>query len=134
MKLDELKLSELIRLALADLLKVERDKRYVVNMGVWHIPNGVCQVCMAGAVIAKTLGINYMVDDGAVAGEEYWPQYAALNDIRLGDIDDALQWSGERAASYGLPHTVGVTCYETNRLQWRRDMFKITRMLEKEGL
>ncbi len=134
MKLDELKLSELIRLALADLVKVEKDPRYEVYMGLWHIPNGTCKVCMAGAVMAKTVGIDYVVNNGSVGGEEYWHQYAALNDIRLGDIDDALHWSGERAAGYGLPYAVEVTCYETNRLQWRKDMFKIARMLEKEGL
>ena len=53
--------SALIRLALDDLRKVERDPRYEVWMGYWHTGTGHpertrCCVCLAGAVMAGTLG------------------------------------------------------------------------------
>jgi hypothetical protein len=58
-KLDPLPdtLSGLIRVALKDLRTVEASKAYKVDMDRWHTPeaNGVCHVCMAGAVMATTL-------------------------------------------------------------------------------
>jgi hypothetical protein len=51
--------SALIVVALADLAKVEADPRYAVNMSWWHRPKDKsrrCVVCLAGAVMAKTLG------------------------------------------------------------------------------
>lgn len=52
--------SALIRLALNDLRWVERIEGYHVDMGEWHKPgsrsNGSCAVCLAGAVIAISLG------------------------------------------------------------------------------
>lgn len=49
----------MIAVALADLAKVEADPRYVVDMSLWHRPKDKsrrCVVCLAGAVMAKTLG------------------------------------------------------------------------------
>jgi hypothetical protein len=52
--------SELIALALADLAKAERSKRYIVNMGFFHEPTNMntCIVCFAGSVMAGTLKSN----------------------------------------------------------------------------
>ena len=51
--------SDLILLALDDLAKCEGDDNYEVVMGTWHQPSGywdgVCTVCLAGAVMVKTL-------------------------------------------------------------------------------
>lgn len=49
--------SEIMRLALADLRSCKSDDTYKINMGTWHTPllNGRCSVCLAGAVMAKTL-------------------------------------------------------------------------------
>lgn len=48
--------SKLILLALKDLELVEKDERYAVNMHTWHRPkDGICQVCLAGSVLAKSL-------------------------------------------------------------------------------
>jgi len=52
------KLSDIILIALEDLRKVERSKKYKVYMGVWHSPNGVCSVCFAGAVMSQCEGAN----------------------------------------------------------------------------
>ena len=55
--------SALIRAALEDLRACERDDGYVVNMSNWHWPTTdnrgrkVCSVCLAGAVMAKTLDV-----------------------------------------------------------------------------
>ena len=47
------KASELILVALLDLERVEMDPAYEVDMDMWHNPDeGLCSVCLAGAVIA----------------------------------------------------------------------------------
>lgn len=50
--------SILIRQAMDDLERVERTPGYKVDMGIWHETLGgqECFVCMAGSVIAGTLG------------------------------------------------------------------------------
>jgi hypothetical protein len=51
------KLSELIRVAVKDLEACRADPAYVIDMFDWHLPRGgVCHVCLAGAVFAKTCG------------------------------------------------------------------------------
>lgn len=55
---------ELLRLALADLRKCAADPQYEVNMDKWHQPSfstAVCEVCLAGAVMAQTLGVLFSV-------------------------------------------------------------------------
>lgn len=73
-KLDDLKISEVLTLGLRDLKKVEMDKRYVVDMDDWHSPMSerwkggkwvkqkTCSVCFAGSVMAKTLGAKPTMD------------------------------------------------------------------------
>ena len=91
--------SALIRVALADLSAIEDDDRYVVDMEEWHRPvfycgREVCHVCLAGAVLAQTLGaprerriLDYdleqygRVEDGL----------RALDYFRLGEISAGLE-------------------------------------------
>jgi hypothetical protein len=51
------KLSDLIQMALGDLMKVEQNGNYEIDMNSWHMPrpNNLCRVCMAGAVLARFL-------------------------------------------------------------------------------
>ena len=91
--------SALIRAALRDLRECEDDNRYVVDMEEWHRPvhycgREVCHVCLAGAVLAQTLGaprerriLDYdleqygRVEDGL----------RALDCFRLGEISAGLE-------------------------------------------
>ena len=96
------KLSDLLELAVRDARACEADPRYLLDMGKWHVPkgNGVCQVCMAGAVIAKTIQLSpdtaaeLFSDESAgrvpVVYSEYLP-LTAINDMRTGEFRDA--WS-----------------------------------------
>lgn len=55
----KLKPSEVIRVALKDLERVEHNDLYQVDLGHWHKPIGSkCFVCLAGAVLAGTLGVH----------------------------------------------------------------------------
>ena len=79
------KTSELIRLAVSDLEKCEKDKSYEINMCAWHTENyDSCAVCLAGSVMAKTLEedwgahiepYNYDIDTCV--------KLNVLNDIRI---------------------------------------------------
>ena len=96
MKITEMKLSQLIRHALADLELVEQDEDYTVSMGVWHAPYNAsesyldpvkCDVCLAGAVMAKSLDMPINTCDGP----EYFSRSIGetlekLNFLRMGQV------------------------------------------------
>lgn len=49
---------DLIRLAILDLLEIRERQGYSINMERWHSliePFDICEVCLAGAVMARTL-------------------------------------------------------------------------------
>ncbi len=85
--------SALIRLAMKDLREVEADPRYAVDMEDWHQPNGimnVCQVCLAGSIMAKTFQTNPEQSFRAVQFEDEW-KLASLDYFRCGGITDGLE-------------------------------------------
>lgn len=58
-ELNALKPSQLLRLAVEDAKLCEQDDRYYLDMDYWHeAKDGLCRVCMAGAVMAKTQGVD----------------------------------------------------------------------------
>lgn len=81
-KICGLKPSELIRVALADLDKCDRDPQYEVYMQDWHSPgeNGCCLVCFAGAVMAKSFGLS-------PDSEHHPDDFAPLVGARLEAVD-----------------------------------------------
>ena len=86
--------SELIRIAIRDLKKVERNKRYKIDMNEWHAPNlsekgnlRFCEVCFAGSVMAETCGLKPKQDfRGLWENRDWQPLFAALNSFRTGSI------------------------------------------------
>lgn len=69
------KTSELLKLALKDLLSVESDKDYSVNMYLWHesVRGDSCHVCLAGSVMARTLKVPKTQNVSLVLKEMYLP-------------------------------------------------------------
>jgi len=99
--------SVLIRLALDDLEAVERDPRYVVWMGMWHQPisNGrflnyfqtdrdVCAVCLAGAVMARSLGFSPDQDLTPSQVPSEVRSLHSLDYFRTGAVAEALEHLG----------------------------------------
>ena len=96
--------SALIRAALADLRAIEADDGYVVDMSRWHWPTmddrgqTVCQVCLAGAVMAQTLDVPHDLriynDDLAGYGCSVENKMNALDFFRLGEIEEGLDMLG----------------------------------------
>lgn len=62
--------SAIIRLAINDLTKVEKNKNYKIDMTEWHLKfeNGPCYVCLAGSVMANTLKIDIDTYAGPAQG------------------------------------------------------------------
>ena len=136
--------SELIRVALADLEKCEADKRYAIYMGRWHEPlndvvrtgvdGHVCAVCLAGAVMAQSLGtpVEASAEPVALKSHDIVNKLYALDDFRIGDIEDGLST---------MCSTIGrgfgdrqITPYEVDAAQFKADMRQLADDLEGAGL
>ena len=133
------KLSALITLALADLVKVEkREDLYEVAMDqTFHENYGGrrCIVCFAGSVMAQTLKLPSECNmspsdfDANTTDKLY-----ALDYARQGLISDALERIGVNPDKYFIPSTVEVESYDENKTAFKRDMRKLAKNLEKAGL
>ena len=124
--------SELIRVALADLNKVERSKKYVVDMGDWHLPDdGVCYVCLAGAVMAKTLGVSPKREMEPWQ-TKYDQKLQAIDSFREGSIHNGLGHMGLSRDSIGKYRDVAP--YDADPKAFKKDMRKLASDLAKAGL
>lgn len=132
------KMSALIMLALGDLMKVERSKKYTINMGIWHEPDwhqsAPCSVCFAGSVMAKTL--DTPLDDSRFpehfSGHNSAALYA-LNALRSGSVDSAAAHLGKSERRYA--HFCRfITHYSASPKLFRADMRRLAHDLAKAGL
>lgn len=127
--------SGLIRLAIVNVKKVRRRKRYVVDMGIYHEPmGGKCHVCFAGAVMAGTLGASPTQYVTTYHWGLTW-RYAlqALNCFRLGRVYEGLNCLGLGIPD-GLPMTMAVTHHDDDPEQFLADMEAMAATLEGAGL
>jgi hypothetical protein len=131
--------SAAIRLALADLRKVEEDPSYTVRMDWWHWPisEGVCAVCLAGAVMAKTLGAprddigpSRLASMGVIAPYER-DVLVSLDSFRCGFVEQGLSEFYRRT----IETSVHVTPpqYEKDPEGFHAAMNELADALEKEG-
>lgn len=128
--------SALIRLALLDLEKCEKSKRYEVNMGEWHTPNGVCKVCLAGSVMAQTMHCSpqkLLVPNSEFFDRDTYTKLSALNEFRTGSIEFGFYDIGIDKPD-SIPNDMDVADYHLGPTRFKRDMRKLATMLAKEGL
>jgi hypothetical protein len=139
------KLSGCILLALNDEEACFNSPDYTINMNYYHEPPGEigygysinenCVVCFAGAVMAKTLGgdpTSELIPEDFCEYNEV--RLGALDEIRGGNIDHALDEMEIDDIFDELPGVVDVTPYEDDRDKWRKDMIGIVKMLEEYDL
>lgn len=129
--------SELILLALQDLAKARRDKKYYVDMATWHYPDSStnrCVVCLAGSVMAFTLkkSINkYLFPDDFA--QDTRDKLIALDYFRKGIIS-----SGCRVLGIELPFDdfddVEIPNYEQGYLPFRSAMRKLAKRFKEFNL
>ncbi|RBP36916.1 hypothetical protein DES53_11557 [Roseimicrobium gellanilyticum] len=130
--------SALIRVALADLRKVEAlPDIYRVNMDVWHREHradAVCEVCLAGSMISQSLGAQPGEHRGPedFDQETTWKLYA-LNEFRVGNVYDGLTYL-DRSDLWLGADTRTITEYTTSPSGFHRDMQKLAGDLEAVGL
>lgn len=129
--------SALIRVALADMAKVQRSKRYRFNMGAWHEPGAkTCQVCAAGAVIAKTLKID---PENVASPHDFdsdtFEKLVALDQFRIGNVAGALSDLGVLWGTIDrVEPSVRIVGGSRKPAAVRKRLFQIARDLEREGL
>ena len=130
------KMSALITLALADLVKCERSEKYAVCMGGWHEPDtfsGTCYVCFAGAVMAKTLDADMarVFTPDHFAGNK--DQLMVLNYLREGRVVQAAWQLRLSRSDVDKAHAFDRSV-DNDPKQFRADMRKLARELEAVGL
>ena len=151
------KLSDLMFVAIKDLVKMENSPGYIIEMGAWHEPidpdlfedmygrkidKKACAVCFAGSVIASSLKANKNTElspddfDRDTRGK-----LDALNHIREGELVLALTSMGmdeDTAMAYetilGGNFYLEVASYDENKEQFKDDMINLAGLLSTVGL
>ena len=92
------KLSALIRVAVEDCKKAEKDPKYTVDMNLWHCLLNVgedksCHVCMAGAVMAMSLHSDptHNIAPSDFREGDIGDKLDALDSVRLGNLVEACE-------------------------------------------
>lgn len=84
------KLSDLLELALSDLIKCQEDSKYEIDMAYWvRKTHDRCVVCLAGAVLAQTCGLTSVEQPDYLCNELENKAYA-IDYARRGMLDLAL--------------------------------------------
>ena len=127
--------SELIRLALGDLKKIESKPNYSVDMDVWVEPgrDDICRVCLAGAVLVERYDIHNV---HTVEDDDTNNKLDALNWFRMGDAIMGLVEMGIEASedNYAELSVLGVAYYEDDQKAFYHDMERMASKLESMEL
>ena len=102
------KLSDLIELAIADARKLDR-ARYRPMWSTWHQPQplgGKCMICLAGAVIAGTLGYAPETTVGIASEDTANPRWVTITHKKWRQALCALDWArvGNWESAYRALH------------------------------
>jgi len=138
--LQELKPSELIEVAISDLIKCEKNPEYKIEMGEWHHYNKqkeVCQVCLAGAVLAQTCNLpidyNAIIDSKLIA--LHGPNekvFDALDDFRTGRINSGFEELGlSREDGYNFDREI--IEYVVDPHEFKAEMLQLSADLKAAG-
>ena len=154
--------SELLSLALDDLEKCEQDTLYGVLMDAWHEPVfdedhefQRCDVCLAGAVMAKTLDVDpedhvpavceydwspLVATDSVIADKLTSIEYFRQGLVRKGvdeffvcdETPEFKAWAGEKVG-FTEPD-VDVIDYKENPVLFKKQMRQIVEHLNHLGM
>lgn len=137
------KLSDLLYLAVKDAQACEaQPEKFRLRMGDWFYPDpdgGPCAICMAGAVMAKTLGLSTDKErfpEGELAGPLF-----AVDSMRVGDFTlaagelrlDIPSWQTEALTRIGNAVYGQVDTLSLCRAEWPVYLDAVTE-LRKVGL
>ena len=128
--------SELILLALEDLEKTEKmTDVYRVNMEWYHAPldNGICNVCLGGAVLAQTVKLTPSMCWGGDADGNVEGRIFALDSFRTGHIGEGLSEMGIQLP-FNVRPTVRMRDYERDPVDFKSGLRWIAKHLGERGL
>lgn len=134
------KMSELLRVAVDDLEKIEADPNYRINMAQWHSPSGAyCEVCLAGATLAtrgipSDVEIDPSIPIQSLEGRKVYDKLCAINSLRTGSVKTAAEYMGitDTARLNNITH-VAMTRYEHGPENFKRELRDLANDLEKYG-
>lgn len=132
--------SKLIRQAVEDLIACEQDDNYAIEMTFWHTPslkedtNAFCEVCFAGAVMAKSIGLGTS-EQGALflreCSVETESKLRALDHFRVGNVDKGLMLMGSLP---GAVDDFSSPEYKNDPEGFKSAMLDLADRLEKQGV
>jgi hypothetical protein len=138
------KMSQCLKLALRDLRRCEKKKRYRVEMDVaFHHPNddGTCSVDVGGALTALTLGGQGRLRLVPMMFErKTYDMLCAVSVLVSGNISGAIRMlypekhSDVAVRKHGLPLHVDITPYDKSPRQFRRDLRRLAALMGLRGL
>jgi len=134
--------SDLILVALEDLEKVEQSPKYMIQMDDWHVPStddqgkDVCEVCLAGAVMAMRLGAD--PEDDALPedyGGTLQNKLGALNNFREGYVTYAMRQMGldENQIVATAMLNRNITDYDDDPVAFKAEMRQLAADLKAAG-
>lgn len=132
--------SDLIRLAVKDLQSCI-EKNYVVDMFDWYSANdGICSVCIAGAVMAESLGLS-PADNLSIGpirrfselGRNRCNKLLALNHFHFGYMRQGCSELNIELPS-NCPKIVEVAKYSDNPSEFFKCMLNMSDKFESFGL
>lgn len=140
------KTSRLIEIAVDDLRKCEKSKKYIISMSDW-IDNGigkegeVCYVCLAGAALAQTMKVKYfsgyeedLIDPLNGYAREATYRARSLNRIRQGILTDIYTSDELDEQLRKIENRYNVIDYHDDPKKFKRQMLGISKALAKIGL
>lgn len=127
------KLSELGRLALKDMHVIKQNPNYRIEMVDWHANRGgICFVCLAGCVMANTLGAEQSKSIYPVIfGADIQAKLSAIDSLRQGRLVPALFYLGR---NHPAIKDRNITWYDYDPKKWEEEMIGIIEELEAKGL
>jgi len=124
--------SELLKLALNDLRKMEKTPGCTIDMSLWvRFSDGVCYCCLAGAVMMRRLDADLSCCPIDLPAEQ--AQLEALDRFRVGQIASGLGLL-RIALPEGMPAVVMTVSYSLDRDAWFASMEKTVGMFKEAGL
>ena len=130
--------SDLLFQALIDLRRCELDPEYTVKMFSWHTPPSVtgqstCWVCLAGSVMAKSLGVLKTAFSGPMRFDlPTGNALTALDQFRVGKIRFGLSMLGHNPVPSHIRDRT-ITPYGTSPKKFKMDMADLHIYLRQKG-
>lgn len=137
--------SDLIEVGLRDLEKIEKTPGYSVDMGDWHSFYAdtedspvLCHVCLAGAVMAQTLGVPNDVDTtpydmrDRIGGDKALAnKLLALDSFRVGYVREGV-CDMDIEPPAGMKSTVAVPAYSDDPKLFKASLRELAAYLRNE--